>query len=261
MGKGLFEKVRDYDSNPNYERRVVVFYDFLGWQSEIASAGKDPEKIGRLRRMLLLHSRLLKIEGPVAVSTFSDNVVISTIPDKDATPVFLDTIATLQLHASAKGFLMRGGIAVGDLIHGEDVVFGPALNRAYELESKIAVYPRVVVDDEVTKIGDTGTLLVSEGNIKFLDPFTTAYFGNWIAGSKHVDELNATLAAMGLPGGEIPGQTVHGTTALMSVLDVMKPRIRGALADKEFDKVAWLYDRIAKRLGVPLSASYPRVRP
>src|ERR1700683_331379 len=121
-------KLRDYESNPRYERRGVVFYDFLGWQSEITSAGDDGEKIGRLRRILLLHSRLLKVEGPVVVSTFSDNVVISALQDKDATPVFLDTIAALQLHATAKGFLIRGGITVGDLIHDHEVVFGPALN-------------------------------------------------------------------------------------------------------------------------------------
>jgi hypothetical protein len=254
------ERVLDYDRDPKYERRLVVFYDFLGWRSEIISAGSDPKKIGRLRRMLLLHSRLLKIDGPVTVTTFSDNVVISTVPDKDATPIFLDAIATLQLHASAKGFLMRGGVAVGDLIHDSEVVFGPALNRAYELESKIAIYPRIVVDDEVVRIGNIGHLLASEEGVHFLDPFTTAYFGAWLASSKNGEELNATLAAMGLPGGAMPGQ-VHGATALMSVLDVMKPRIRVALADKEFAKVAWLYDRIARRLGVPLTASYPRIRP
>jgi hypothetical protein len=131
--------------------------------------------------MLLLHARLLKIEGPVRVRTFSDNVVISTTPDKNVTPVFLDTIAALQAHATAKGFLMRGGIAVGGLIHDDEVVFGPALNRAYDLESRIAVYPRIVVDEDVANIGDASELLSVEDDVKFLDPFTTAYLENWIA--------------------------------------------------------------------------------
>lgn len=254
------EKIKDYNRNPNYERRVVAFYDLLGWRAEIASAGNDPEKIGRLRRMLLLYSRLLKdIEGPVVVSTFSDNVVISTIPDKEATPVFLDTIATLQLHATAKGFLMRGGIAVGNLIHDTEVVFGPALNRAYELESTVANYPRIVVDDDVAKIGDTGTLLSTENGVSFLDPFTSKYFGDWIAGSKSGDQLNATLENLGLPGGPLPKE--QGFDALKKVLEVMKPRLKDPLPDREFAKIAWLYDRIAARLGVPPSSSYPRVRP
>jgi hypothetical protein len=242
-----------------YEHRVIVLYDFLGWRSEVADAGDDSEKIGRLRQTLLLHAKLSKIEGPVVVSTFSDNVAISTIPDKAATPVFLDAIATIQLHATARGFLMRGGIAVGDLIHDDDMVFGPALNRALELESKIAKYPRIIVDDDVAKIGDARNIISEEGGLKFLDPFTTAYFGNWINQSKQIGEANASLKAMGLDLIGSPG--VHGTTALNSVIDTMQARLRTPLADKEYEKVVWLYDRIAGRLGVPASSSYPRVRP
>jgi len=40
----------------------------------------------------------------------------------------------------------------------------------------------------------------------------------------------------------------------------IKPILRSPLTDKDYERVAWLFDRIAKQLGVPLSASYPRVK-
>lgn len=51
------EKLEDFYRNPSYERRVVVFYDVLGWRSKIETAGAEPKEIGELRRLVLLHSR------------------------------------------------------------------------------------------------------------------------------------------------------------------------------------------------------------
>ena len=42
------ERLRDFYRNPSYERRVVIFYDVLGWRSHIAAAGNNVEKIGKL---------------------------------------------------------------------------------------------------------------------------------------------------------------------------------------------------------------------
>jgi hypothetical protein len=78
--------VADFLSNRPYERRVVIFYDILGWRNHIEKAGKDLEKIGELRRLILLHSRMLRLPTPVPVnvSTFSDNMVISLKSGKQA---------------------------------------------------------------------------------------------------------------------------------------------------------------------------------
>jgi hypothetical protein len=50
--------------------------------------------------------------------------------------------------ALAAGVPIRGGIDVGPgLDLGEDEVYGPTLVRAYELESRVACYPRILVGD------------------------------------------------------------------------------------------------------------------
>jgi hypothetical protein len=256
------EKLRDFFRDPTYTRRVVAFYDILGWRAEIENAGTDQKKIGNLRRLILQHARLLRlpVKSPVNVSTFSDNVVISSVPHKDLTPFFLREMATLQLMTASMGFLLRGGIAVGDIIHDEEVVFGPALTRAYELESTVAVYPRIVVDEPVLKIGKIAGFDCVEDNIHFLDPFTPDFFELWFARSEEREGQNPAFLNAGIPSIGRSLRHVPGYIALQQILEMLKTRLRRPLEDKEWTKVAWLFDRIAKRLGVPPSTSYPRVR-
>ncbi len=49
------------------------------------------------------------------------------------------------------GFVVRGAITYGYIYYEVDrgLYFGPAMNRAFELESKIAIYPRVIIDPNI----------------------------------------------------------------------------------------------------------------
>src|SRR5690242_1132257 len=107
-------KLADFNHDPQYKRSLVIFYDVLGWHDEINLAGTDPKKIGNLRRMILMHSRLLRmsVKTPVKVSTFSDNVVISTPISSGNVEYFVANMAVLQVTAVSMGFLVRGGITV-----------------------------------------------------------------------------------------------------------------------------------------------------
>jgi hypothetical protein len=257
------DKLRDFERNPLYQRKVVFFYDILGWKSEVERAGREPKKLGDLRRLILQHARLLRlpVQSPVNVSTFSDNVVISSVPHKDVTPYFLREMASLQLMTASMGFLMRGGITVGDIIHDEEVVFGSALIRAYELESKIAVYPRIVVDEPVLQIGEVAGFDSVENGVHFLDPFTSDFFELWFARAEERDGPRHDFLEAGIPSGGQSFKHVPGYIPLQAILDMLKVRIRSPLEDKEWNKVAWLFDRIAARLGMPPARSYPRARP
>jgi hypothetical protein len=256
------DRVADFKRNPTYERRVVVFYDMLGWRSEIDSAGSDPTKIGNLRRLILSHTRVLRMPTgrPVNVSTFSDNVVISTSIDQDAIPHFLLSIAAMQLMTASLHFLVRGGITVGDIYHDSESVFGPGLNRAYELESKVAVVPRIVIDKDVIDIRRIEGFYAFEDGLYFLDPFTSQFMQFWLDNSSDRDLRGNKFSDAGVPSsGRLP--PVPGYVGLQVILDGLKKRIRSPLSDEKYSKVAWLFDRTAKRLGQPNSSSYPRTRP
>lgn len=46
------------------------------------------------------------------------------------------------------GFIVRGGLTYGDIYYENDIWFGPAMNKACDLESNDAIYPRVIIDPE-----------------------------------------------------------------------------------------------------------------
>jgi len=259
------EKVRDFQRNPVYERRIVAFYDFLGWRSKIDEAGDDPEKIGNLRRMILRHSIALhgqrQFSAPdTKVSTFSDNIVVSLPVNQVNVVHLLTTLGAFQFASAGGGFLVRGGVTVGKIHHDELSVFGPALNRAYEIESRIAVFPRIVVDENVFDNGcHIPFFMRQEQGVRYIDPFTVQFVD--VVSSIDREDAKDIYVTLGLPVSKRNLATVSSQAMLAFALKALKPQLRIPLGDKEWEKVAWVYDRIAEQLGVPPARSYPRIRP
>jgi hypothetical protein len=254
------ERVEDFLKNPSYEKRMVAFCDVLGWRSKIDKAGSDSEKIGGLRRQILFIARLISnVSETVGLrfSSFSDNIVISGPANDFTTAVFKFMLGDYQMTSAAFGFLTRGAITVGDVCHDKQVVFGPALNRAYELESTVANYPRIIFDRDMFRGPGKGKekyMVAEDDECMFLSPFSVETL-------KFTDALGPVDEGywdrVGLPKfGE--RQPIY--ESLKSCLIGIKPLLRSPLSDKDYKRVAWLYDRIANEMGVPRSASYPRVR-
>ncbi|SEA84124.1 hypothetical protein SAMN05660420_03373 [Desulfuromusa kysingii] len=64
----------------------------------------------------------------------------------------LAAAATTFLSCLAYGQPIRGGIDIGVALEiDQNEIYGPALSRAYSLESSVAQYPRVVIGDELFK--------------------------------------------------------------------------------------------------------------
>ena len=96
------------------------------------------------------------------VRAFTDNLVIGlTIPepirgyDREWGETCIQTVvfyvAFIQAELARHGYLIRGAITVGDLYIDEDMVFGPALIEAYDAESKLAIFPRVILCKNAVK--------------------------------------------------------------------------------------------------------------
>jgi hypothetical protein len=248
-----------------YEERVTVFYDVLGWRSEIAAAGDNPKHIARLAaalRMFASHVNQAGDQGAL-ISTFSDNVVFSKRFDPDNLWWTLQGAATIQFGLAMVGFFIRGGVTVGPLYHDHHVVFGPALNKAYELESKKAVFPRIIIDPTVTDLLPPNLPYIEkDADYTFLDPFKPEFFDH-IQNSSPVQE--SSLAAFndlhGTNISKIP-VTVSGHTALFSIIERLRMRLVESPAQCEWDKNAWLFDRIALRLKSSLvAADFPMASP
>lgn len=91
-----------------------------------------------------------KESWPIAITHFSDSFVISApASNKGSTSLHFSLVRALVRALLRKGITVRGGMTVGEAIHeSSGVLFGPAMNRAYQLESgeRFAQWPRILID-------------------------------------------------------------------------------------------------------------------
>lgn len=145
----------------NYENRVVCFIDLLGFSKEIERSSQSRELIQVIHDALIDFRLSFGYEGmgkinnhDLRITQFSDSIVISFRKDANGEIawLFIDLIhaqTSLLLH----GFLSRGAIACGELIHTDKLLFGPAMVEAYRLESQAAHYPRIILDESIIELG------------------------------------------------------------------------------------------------------------
>lgn len=142
-----------------YAKRIVAYGDILGWKEACRAESSRLEKVKRATEEVIhgyakMFSANLKERirsAPYSVvdteymgvefAMFSDNFAVPT-PAESGYRIF-DMVSNICHPLLCLGFLTRGGITVGDLHHEENVIFGPAIIEAANLE-KDAVYPRLV---------------------------------------------------------------------------------------------------------------------
>lgn len=234
----------------SYEHRLVAFFDILGWKNEIAAAGDDPRHVARLAAAVRMFNANAASVGDAGarLTTFSDNVVFSKPFAQSDVQWLLHGLATTQLGLAVQGFWMRGAVTVGPLYHDEHIVFGPALNRAYHLESTVARYPRILLDQHALAV-PADTDFISIGEESFLDPFTPRFWDRIQAEhpiqKKTLDRFNE-LSGMTIP---VEPVLVPGGMALASVAKRLSNELTATDDLKAWEKLAWLFDRVVKSLG------------
>jgi hypothetical protein len=142
----------------DYEKSVLIFIDILGFGDIVRkTSATEIEKLLRLANESSSTSEYdTEFSGRRSLS-FSDTIITSCplvgphgflahglLFDEIMNIVFLQTDMI-----DRGGTFLRGALTVGDVHHSKDMVFGPAVIDAYEIESKLCNYPRVVIDPKV----------------------------------------------------------------------------------------------------------------
>jgi hypothetical protein len=180
------------------EPRIVCFMDILGFSNFIedydtnlkSSVLQDiQESFSQAKEGLLENPYLNKeIVKHLEYQTFSDNICIS-IPFFDNPQDFLSNFNILITYVRGfqylmmnKGFFTRGGISTGSYYADKNIIFSMGLVKAYMLESKQAIYPRVIVDkaiierfrnyseDELIQYGLSHAIIMDWEKTAFLNP-------------------------------------------------------------------------------------------
>lgn len=159
-----------YDQKYVYQKRAVAFLDVLGFRQKLAAFEQEAE----------VNRSKLVVEGDdfagkymsqkandfinafkIAISSldrrkyryylFSDNICISSIEETTAADLqdLLLVITKLYFEFAKRGYFLRGGIDYGLFIDEETIAIGNPLAVAYELETKKAVYPRIVLSQKL----------------------------------------------------------------------------------------------------------------
>ncbi|MCX6880168.1 MAG: hypothetical protein NTW21_41150 [Verrucomicrobia bacterium] len=140
---------------PNYDVRLVAFIDILGFEALVKSFRREAElhlrvhqALMRIKAIDLLSHNHGTVPYNLEVTVFSDSIVFSCSKDRFDSLIY--TCGYLQADLFFLGILVRGGISIGNTFHSGGILYGEGMLNAYRIESKAAVYPRIVIDPEIS---------------------------------------------------------------------------------------------------------------
>jgi hypothetical protein len=150
--------IRKKLSEPNtYNRRYVAFLDLLGFSDMCVNRKKDCAEIKAIFNDIELlklnydsFSRIIisdEVRNDTEFTFMSDSIIISAPCSKEGLLFILYLSSCIQNMLLLNGVLLRGGIAEGDFYKRGNIMFGPAFISAYYLESKLAIYPRIIISN------------------------------------------------------------------------------------------------------------------
>jgi hypothetical protein len=127
----------------------------MGFKEIISRTVKAPDALARLITAL---NDLREIGGgerggTKQVTQFSDSIVVSyRTTDESAAFWIMNEIAWTVIRLVERGYLLRGAVTVGDLYHTSEHMLGPAMVKAYKMETMDAKFPRVVIDPKLVSV-------------------------------------------------------------------------------------------------------------
>lgn len=156
--------------SPSLLPAIVCYADILGFResSERAlTSGEGDEFLQRIKHSLdvaYYWARKRATYGGIDeppifhLKLFTDNIVVAyplrDIPRDFGEPelgAMLDILSDVQASLAADGFFLRGGVTVGEHYQDEDIVYGGAFLRAYDLD-RSGTPPRLVIDPSVERL-------------------------------------------------------------------------------------------------------------
>ena len=142
--------------NERVETKIVAFLDILGFRNIVKNKISNMEFIKKLEKSLEFSDKVLSGRGYIAKNIvfkmFSDCICASVPNTKDDILNFLIILQLLQLKLiSDFGVFIRGGLSKGRHYESLNLVFSEGLIESYEIESRDAIYPRIVISDELAK--------------------------------------------------------------------------------------------------------------
>lgn len=156
-----------------YRPAVITFLDILGFRERVARS-HDATEISKILQRLREFSNVGVIDETASERgyeitrsiAFSDSIIRIRFYDTGFSTGALYHEVLNLVHVQGEmvneNVLLRGGLSVGNVYLDGDMAFGPAFNRAYDLESQFADAPRIVIGHEAFEALREDPRLVSD---------------------------------------------------------------------------------------------------
>jgi hypothetical protein len=154
--------VGNYKDSDNTQTRIkfsthaVAFLDILGFKNFIKEIETSPNSLYQFQKLLTqtipsaIDGKLFPIDVDLECIQISDSFILSAPQEKlpNYSGLIAVSIKAIQIsHALLKmGFLVRGGIAVGDTYRTKSNIFGASYQNSYQTE-QIARSPRILLHE------------------------------------------------------------------------------------------------------------------
>ncbi len=146
----------------SYETGAVIFLDVLGTARRTDFQDKlrihrlfheevDRNKARQEQSPHVVYQRNLRSFSDCAyvIYTYKPGIAEERKNDLNLLYICLYNTSLSVLRILNEGFLVRGGAALGKCFTDELGFFGPSIECAYFLEAKVALYPRILIEDGV----------------------------------------------------------------------------------------------------------------
>ncbi len=152
------------DTVIKYQKCFVAFLDILGFGLKVIGSQDSADKLKILVDSLKIcgafpsgskkatnnNGKLRKIDFQNRF--FSDSLLFFIRKNQSDLAQLFFVIRYLQDRLWEKGICIRGAITIGDMYwpdNSNNITVGPGLIEAYRLVSEIAIYPRIIVSEEL----------------------------------------------------------------------------------------------------------------
>ena len=152
--------MREPHTNYKTSKYCVAYLDVLG-SKDIIYNDENNEHLNKLNMIFEDAIEEVKIAKKFEnkdffVKIFSDNIILAT---KTETEDRVENIKLLCLVISniieeflTYGYLIRGAMIEGNFFCNDTLVYGKALIDVVELEEKYAIYPRIIVQEDIKEV-------------------------------------------------------------------------------------------------------------
>ena len=230
---------------------------FRSYKNMIASVTNENDYLGNVHTLMSLLSKYIEIynqgvdektENRLNLSRFksmifSDNILFFAPYDSETDMLNLSNnivygLSQFLFQYTKSNIFFRGAITAGQLFYDEKLhfVFGTGLIRAYELESNVAIYPRIIIDTCLKPSPILVGWAQDEDGIWYADYLTLGY----ALLCDHHNEENP------IPHEKFLSYMGNYRNAICSALEKYKAN------DRIYSKYGWLasyYNRFCKHIG------------